>query len=331
MSELISIIVPVYNSAEFLENTLNSLRVQTYQNIEVIIVDDGSKDNTPEIVKKFALMDKRFKVIRQENAGVSRARNVGLSMATGSVIGFVDGDDTCEPDQFEILYNALISNEAQVAICAISFEYPHRTFISGEGLLEKEIVMDKEQAIFEIFKGTAFSGHTPNKLFRREICEDISFDPEVAICEDTLFCVQAFLRSERVVFVGKALYHYFIRQSSSFHQKNLDKLYTSHISYEKIKDCFSSFGFSEKDVPTFLIAQLKIDVDLMVEFARQRKTDDPRYKILKETAKKQYKAGYCHMTTKQKLLLGMQVYCFGLYRLTLKAKAGLKSILRKTR
>lgn len=117
---LISVIVPVYKAEKYIERCICSILRQTFQNIEVILVDDGSPDKSGEICDMWALKDKRIKVIHQKNAGAGAARNAGLRVAKGEYIGFVDSDDWIEPQMYEVMYNAIEKYSADVGMCNIS-------------------------------------------------------------------------------------------------------------------------------------------------------------------------------------------------------------------
>ena len=126
-SPLISIIIPVYNVAPFLSQCIQSVLDQTYTHLEVIIVDDGSTDESPAICDKFAKLDTRIKVIHKKNGGLSDARNAGLDIASGDFIGFVDSDDWIENDMYETLYNLLNKYQADISACAHYIEYGTKT------------------------------------------------------------------------------------------------------------------------------------------------------------------------------------------------------------
>lgn len=115
---LISIIVPVYNVKDYVEKCLDSICGQTYKNLEIVVVDDGSTDGSGEICDTYAQKDPRVKVIHRENRGVSAVRNEGLDIALGEYIGFVDGDDWIDSDMYEFLYELLIVNEADISVCS---------------------------------------------------------------------------------------------------------------------------------------------------------------------------------------------------------------------
>ena len=117
---LISVIVPVYNMQDYLETCMNSILGQTYENLEIILVNDGSKDSSPQMCDAFAEKDSRIKVIHKENGGLSSARNAGLDVATGDYIGFVDSDDSIRPNFFELLYDNLVKTDADVSVCRLT-------------------------------------------------------------------------------------------------------------------------------------------------------------------------------------------------------------------
>ena len=120
----ISIIVPVYNLENYIEKTIEQLISQTYKNLEIILVDDGSTDKSLELCNTFAKRDNRILVVHQQNQGVSVARNTGIKHATGEYIGFFDGDDDIESDIFEFLYNNLVKNNADISICGVTIVNP---------------------------------------------------------------------------------------------------------------------------------------------------------------------------------------------------------------
>ena len=115
MKELISVVVPIYNSKNYTKKCIESLMKQTYQNLEIILIDDGSSDGSDEICDMYAKVDKRLKVIHKKNEGRCVARNIGIDYANGDYIGFVDGDDYLEEDMYEVLYNLLTEYQADIS------------------------------------------------------------------------------------------------------------------------------------------------------------------------------------------------------------------------
>ena len=211
--KLISVIIPVYNSAEYLSKCIKSVIAQTYTQLEIILINDGSTDNSGEICDKYASQDKRIIVIHQENGGVSAARNTGLDRATGEYIGFVDSDDTAIPEMFEKLLVTIKKHNKQIAICG-------HTRFHIEGSIEKreqrEIaeVLNTETALEYLFSHKYFEGFLWNKLFCGKLIDKLRFDKDLHFCEDLLFVNQCLLKSNGAAYVAEALYEYRLRESS---------------------------------------------------------------------------------------------------------------------
>ena len=125
-NDVISVIVPIYKVEEFLDECIQSIVDQTYQNLQIILVDDGSPDRCGEMCEDWARKDKRIEVIHKKNGGLSDARNVGLAEATGEFIAFVDSDDWIEPQMYEVMMAALIAEEAELVACGIVDSYPEK-------------------------------------------------------------------------------------------------------------------------------------------------------------------------------------------------------------
>ena len=147
--DTISVIVPVYNIEGYLGKCIDSIIAQTYKDLEIILVDDGSSDHCGAICDKYAKKDNRIKVIHKPNGGLSDARNHGIEAATGSYLGFVDGDDYIEPQMYEKLHNALVENDAEMSICSFRYvggyeERNGRLSIADEVLTGREILLEKK-------------------------------------------------------------------------------------------------------------------------------------------------------------------------------------------
>lgn len=227
---LVSVIVPVYRAEQYLAECLNSLLEQTYTNLEILLVDDGSPDRSGEICDQFAAKDPRVIVIHKPNGGVSSARNAGLDAARGEYVSFVDSDDTVEPDTYTYLIDRMQLHGADVAMFEYSIDYPDRVInhshkASGE-------LLDREQAICATVSPA--NRFCCSKVFARDLIEHVRFDPHVRVGEDTLFCVQAMLACKRVYYTDRVLYHY--RQNgqsvtgTGFHQGYLSVI----AAYEQI-------------------------------------------------------------------------------------------------
>lgn len=206
MKPMISIIVPVYNADKYLAKCLDSLASQTYRNIEVLLIDDGSNDKSAEICKAYAEHDLRFKYFYQDNQGVSSARNYGLDLAKGEYVGFCDSDDWVEPDLYEFLFDMITENDADISICSVYSDSDLR--IDKPHLNEVKARYTSEEAIIEMHKGTNFAGHLWNKLFRRAVIDGLRLDKNIHIFEDMLFTWMAFHNSSLIVFHNAKKYHY---------------------------------------------------------------------------------------------------------------------------
>ena len=146
--ETISIIVPIYNVERYIRRAVDSIRSQIYTSLEIILVDDGSPDNSGAICDEYAKIDSRIKVIHKKNGGLSDARNVGIEAATGAYLGFVDGDDYIEPEMYQKLYTALTQNHAQISMCSFRYvgaaeERNTQIEIYDEVLSGKDILLKK--------------------------------------------------------------------------------------------------------------------------------------------------------------------------------------------
>lgn len=211
---LISIVVPVYNVEQYLERCLRSLQAQTFNDWEVIVVDDGSTDGSSAICKGFCGGDPRFKYIRKANGGLSSARNAALDVAQGDYIGFVDSDDWVEPDMFEKLREAAVATDADIVISGWVDE---REEEGGDGASSVRrsfdpAVFSPHDALWLLLQDKDIKSYVWNKLFRREVVGAVRFD-EGRIFEDTLTTYKLFLRSRKIVRIGDCLYHYLVRKS----------------------------------------------------------------------------------------------------------------------
>ena len=215
----ISIIVPVYNKEKYLKRCLESILNQTYQNLEIILVDDGSTDASPAIAGAFAEKDSRIVYIRQENSGVSAARNTGINAATGEFIGFIDSDDFIEPEMYEKLMAPFVEQEGiDLTVCGYfnkkAFTASEDTRCSGEEALIQ---------MFDLRKTLHFKPYNWNKLFRASIIKEhnILFDTAVPYNEDAKFNFDYFLHIRDAYIINYCGYHYVVNSGSVSRNFNL--------------------------------------------------------------------------------------------------------------
>jgi len=207
---LISIIVPVYNVKEYLKRCVESLINQTYRNIEIIIVDDGSTDGSELLCDNFKNTDKRIKVFHKKNGGLSDARNFGISHSTGQYIGFVDSDDFIDKNMYEILMKNIIKNDADISICKFTITNKNSFKIKPETDIK---VFSKEEAMKEVMLGNYFQSHVCNKLFKRKLFSNLKF-PEKKWYEDVYSMHLLIHNSEKIVSSNYCGYAYFRRKES---------------------------------------------------------------------------------------------------------------------
>ena len=201
---LISVVLPVYNPGKHLVRCLDSLVNQTYSNLEIILIDDGSTDGSSLVCDEYAKNDKRIKCLHQKNQGVSAARNAGLAMARGDYIHFPDSDDYLEYNSYELLLDIIQKGNYD----AVVFEY-YVTYSNSEirhlQPKDKYGCFDRSQTQIQLFTGFQFAC---TKFFKKELCENLLFREDIYRGEDTLFAAQALSRAERVLFSDYPLYHY---------------------------------------------------------------------------------------------------------------------------
>lgn len=209
----VSVIVAAYNIQDYIVKCLKSIASQTYKNFEVIVVDDGSSDNTGKLADEFAENDKRFIVIHKENGGVSSARNRGIDIASGDFIGFVDGDDIIEDDMYEMLVNNAIKYNADISHCGYKLvENNKETLFYGT---EKLIIQDRKKGLLDLFEGTLIEPSLCNKIFKNNIVGDIRLNESISINEDLYFNVLLFNKSNKSIFEDKTKYNYMKREGSA--------------------------------------------------------------------------------------------------------------------
>ena len=225
MVDMISVIVPVYNVSDELPRCLDSILEQTYPHIEIIAVDDGSPDNSGEILDRYAKEHPNIRVIHKENGGVTSARLRGVAEASGDWIGFVDGDDEIEPDMYARLLNNAIMHNADISHCGyqMCFDDGRVHYFHNTGTTE---VHNRKQAIQELLSGQRIEPGLCNKLFAKKLFQDLKMDTSIKINEDLLMNYYLFASAESAVFEDWCPYHYIVRATSASRAKMNDhKIY----------------------------------------------------------------------------------------------------------
>lgn len=220
---LISVIVPVYNVETYLPQCLDSLKAQTWKNLEIILVDDGSTDGSPAICDAAAAQDARIRVIHQKNGGLSAARNAGVDAARGEWIGFVDSDDYVAADMFEKLYHAAADQQAQIAVCPYAYVTPEGKPLDRTSPITRDEVLTREEALNRLtIQKNWYYVTAPNRLYRRELFDKVRF-PAGRIHEDEWTAHLFYEQCERVAVLKEPLYYYVQREGSIMRQESFQK------------------------------------------------------------------------------------------------------------
>lgn len=211
---LISVIVPVYNGEKEIAGTIGRLLDQSHRNTEIIIVNDGSTDNTAIVCEKLKESDNRIILFNKENGGVSSARNAGLSAANGDFIAFVDGDDLPEYEYLQVLLKGFEKENADLSVCGFYVEYPGKTLKSDDRGVP--VLLNRENTLERMYHFSGYQGYLWNKMFKRSVINEynIRFNSSIAMLEDLLFCTEYVLKGRNVFYNPVPLYHYVYHENS---------------------------------------------------------------------------------------------------------------------
>lgn len=212
MNDLISVIVPIYKVEPYLDKCIASIVNQTYKNLEIILVDDGSPDNCPAMCDSWAERDSRIRVIHKPNGGLSDARNAGMAVATGELLAFVDSDDWISPDMYEYLYQRLTEDGSDVAACGVQLIWENGTppcMLTCEG----NRVLDREEAMQAIIEESWLKQPVVYKIYKTKLIKDIKF-PVGKYHEDVFWSYQAIGRAQKVSVSNHIGYYYLQRGGS---------------------------------------------------------------------------------------------------------------------
>lgn len=232
MEPKISVIVPVYKAEAYLTQCIDSIRKQTYQNLEIILVDDGSPDRCGAMCDEFAALDPRIRVIHKENEGQSAARNMALDMATGEYIGFVDADDWIEPNMYETLYCLLVDHSAQISACGarLVFEDGRISYLNTSYPADSSPrSFTTLEALENVISNKQLTNSLWDKLYHRSILDGLRLS-EGKIYEDMELMPRCLEKAKKVVYDPVPCYHY--RQTAS----------------STIRGAFTPARFAEADV-----------------------------------------------------------------------------------
>lgn len=300
MSEL-SIIVPVYNKTEYLDVCIESILSQSMTNFELILVNDGSTDDSGKKCDEFAKKDTRIIVIHQVNKGVSSARNAGLAVAKGQYIGFVDADDVLNTKMYEVLITNIKKHHADISICGVKRISPDKVQLFGGNKTIK--VYNRDEGITGLFGGEILLSNY-DKIYKRETVQGIYFAPDLSIFEDAYYNFEALKAANKTVYDDSILYDYMIRDNSlsqaAFNQKYMKPLLLTR----------NIVNICENELPDHVDEAKAFDfninmINLNMILVESSKAHDKEYRIIKENllhyadfykggrfVSKRYKYGY---------------------------------------
>lgn len=253
MDKLISVIVPIYNVEKYLTKCIESIINQTYENLEIILVDDGSPDNCPIICDEYAKRDSRVKVIHKKNGGLSDARNTGLDIATGEYIMFIDSDDFVEIDMMESMMNNMIDNNVDLVVCNIKYIYDNSEKVKYN---QKNKVLDKYEAMQEYIKDGIVQAVAWNKLYKRNLINDMRYKVG-KINEDEFFTYKIVDRTNKIYYNSKPFYNYVQRNTSIMGTYSIKRLDTVEASYERL-------NFIKERYPELYVEEKKNFINLCI-------------------------------------------------------------------
>ena len=228
----ISVIVPVYKVEPYLRKCLDSIVNQTYKNLQIILVDDGSPDNCGAVCDEYAAKDRRIEVVHQKNGGLSAARNAGLKLADGNYIGFVDSDDWIELDMYDYLLKNALKYQADIAVCGRVERYRDKSVFRGWEQLE---ILNTEQALETLLKNDIMQNFVWDKLYKRNLFDDVWF-PIGKTFEDIAVMHRLFARAARVICLPDIGYNYLQRDGSIVSDVSLANRVNHYIAAKKRYD-----------------------------------------------------------------------------------------------
>lgn len=213
INSLISVIVPVYNVDKYLKECIESIINQTYTNLEIILVDDGSIDDSGSICDEYEKKDNRVKVIHKKNEGVSVARNIGLEIATGEWIGFIDSDDWIEVDYFTKMIKIALEKNVEIVVCGYNRIVNKRKESINNS--SKTTIIDSREYLIKTLNPQTGYGFCHSKLYKRESIGDVVFDSNLVVGEDALFNEQIATNIKKCCMFGDCLYNYRLNSDSA--------------------------------------------------------------------------------------------------------------------
>lgn len=316
-NNLISVIIPAYNVEDYLERCLRSILRQSYQELEIIVIDDGSEDGTLSVAEKMAALDARIQVVHQNNGGVTRARMRGVESASGEWVAFVDADDRIEPEMYEVLLRNAEVSGADISCCGYQKVFPdHVDCYYGTG---RKVQYDSREATKCLLGGDIEPGLC-NKLYRtslvRWLMDEVPIDMEIKNYEDCLLNYYLFSKSTRIVSEDLCLYNYMYRVGSASHPLFLDHKYRDPV---KVWQRLKGETTGDRELYTICLEKLAQQLTRTVMISEEDEKTKMRVpyraearELLAELNPRLLSSK--GITTKTKVLASLALYCPSLYR-----------------
>lgn len=240
MGDLISVIIPVYKVEQYLHRCVESVVEQTYKNLEIILVDDGSPDSCPELCNQWRIKDSRIKVIHKKNGGLSDARNAGIEIASGKYLAFIDSDDYVDRRFIECLYSAIQKTRAQISCVGIQI-FSDKQEVNQDTEFYQTEVFKKQEAIHNLFDSTKYCDYAWNKLYDRRLFDNVRY-PFGRKMEDIGTTYKLLDQCNLIAYCPTKLYYYYQRNDSILHSADrkffIDKYELSKERYLYIKQVY---------------------------------------------------------------------------------------------
>lgn len=285
MKDLISVVIPMYNAQGYIAKLLKCLKEQTYTNLEIVIVNDGSTDNSLQVVQECAKEDSRIKIISTPNGGVSKARNTCLENVTGDYITFLDADDYIELDMYEKLLAKLKEKDVDVVRCNYVKENENGEFIENGDMLDfTDKVLAQEDIrgkLLEYIFQNKIPTYTPLIFAKAECIKNkLTFNTNIRMMEDLLFCLELFFSIDKMYMYDFKTYHYVVNSSSSSKsRKNIIRNFNSTVEVVSILiDLFKK----EKISDDILLDVYSVYSGMIAKYMLRIVKEDDEYKITKE-------------------------------------------------
>lgn len=295
---LVSVIVPVYNSEKYLKACIESILNQSYIDLQIIIINDGSKDNTTQIARELIKEDNRIIYIEQENKGVSYTRNLGIDLAKGEFIVFLDSDDTIESNYIELLVNKIRNDNLDLVTCGYTDISIYGT-IKLNDFYKGNCILDKQEFINDIFKGVG--GTLWGKIFKKEIINknNIRMKPNIFMCEDMIFVLEYSIKSNTFGAIKECLYNYNRRNENSVSSKiSFEYFNNLIIVMEQIEKILKENHFSKEFIDSILcerIRNLAISFSVMQHHRKYGYTKNKKINNLKYIFENKYFEKYKYL------------------------------------